>query len=98
MSFCVTPDGSKEGWDRSDSGDAARERFKSFLRSDEMTVEGDGYRVSCITWAEVVIDDDLWALVSDDGYVDARRGHPDHVAYNGAEMFELMSKMNMEVK
>jgi hypothetical protein len=32
-SFCVFPDGSKEGWEESDSGDRARAAFVRWLRS-----------------------------------------------------------------
>ena len=32
-SFFVPPDGSKEGWDESNAGDAAREEFKAWLQS-----------------------------------------------------------------
>ena len=47
--FCVFPDGSKEGWPESDVGDAARQRFISLLR------ECEG-----LEWAEVAYghDDD----------------------------------------
>ncbi len=31
-SFMVVPDGSKEGWDASDEGDANRKKFKTFIR------------------------------------------------------------------
>jgi hypothetical protein len=31
-SFLICPDGSKEGWDRSDDGDAAREAFLQWCR------------------------------------------------------------------
>ena len=32
-SFFVAPDGSKDGWDESDDGNARRDRFKNWLRS-----------------------------------------------------------------
>lgn len=47
-SFLVAPDGSKEGWDDSDSGDAARGRFIAWLR------DANGY----FSWAEVVLGSD----------------------------------------
>lgn len=33
QSFCVFPDGSKEGWNTSNGGDENRVRFKTWLRS-----------------------------------------------------------------
>ncbi len=33
QSFFIPPDGSKEGWDESDLGDNARQKFKTWLRA-----------------------------------------------------------------
>lgn len=43
ISFFVAPDGSKEGWETSDEGDAAREKFCKFI--DE--------KCSGLTYAEI---------------------------------------------
>lgn len=51
--FVVAPDGSKEGWDTSDSGDAFRTAFVAWLRSQEY--EGGS---SALAWAEVQYGDD----------------------------------------
>ena len=45
-SFLVAPDGSKEGWDDSDLGDAARKAFIEWLQK---AAQGDIYT----SWAEV---------------------------------------------
>lgn len=56
-SFMVVPDGSKEGWDESDTGDRARGRFIDWLRKANGE---DGW----FSWAELVLgDDDCEALV-----------------------------------
>ena len=52
-SFMVAPDGSKEGWEGSDKGDAARDRFIEYLRSQQCE---DGS--SPLSWAEVVLGSD----------------------------------------
>ncbi len=58
-SFLVAPDGSKEGWDESDQGDRARDRFINWLRGQAYD---DGS--SPIDWAEVVLGhDDQEALI-----------------------------------
>jgi hypothetical protein len=52
-SFCIPPDGSKEGWPKSDAGDALRQKFLSML---------DKYRYSDksspLDWVEVQFGDD----------------------------------------
>lgn len=48
-SFFIAPDGSKEGWDTSDRGDAAREEL-----IDWMWTRGHGY----LDWAEIQFGDD----------------------------------------
>jgi hypothetical protein len=52
-SFLVAPDGSKEGWDLSDSGDAARDAFVTWLREQAYD---DGS--SPLDWVEVQFADD----------------------------------------
>jgi hypothetical protein len=47
ISFAVLPDGSKEGWEESDDGDAARDRFIAWIESK--------YNYA---WAEVQFGDD----------------------------------------
>lgn len=51
-SFFVAPDGSKEGWDESDAGDAARTELKEFLLS--YLCDGGSY----VDWAELQYGDD----------------------------------------
>lgn len=59
-SFCVFPDGSKEGWDESDAGDRRRDAFVAWLRDhwrDDEEPEPEGG--SCyVTFAEVQYGDD----------------------------------------
>lgn len=52
-SFLVPPDGSKEGWEDSDRGDAARKKFNEYLES--LRYE-DGS--TSIAWIEVQFADD----------------------------------------
>jgi hypothetical protein len=47
ISFAVLPDGSKEGWEESDDGDAARDRFVAWIESKHS-----------YAWAEVQFGDD----------------------------------------
>jgi hypothetical protein len=55
-SFLIAPDGSKEGWEESDRGDEARDRFVAWLRE-----HGKG---GFYDWAEVVLgSDDAEAFV-----------------------------------
>ena len=51
--FVVTPDGSKEGWSESETGDEARDAFIAWLRSEAYE---DGS--SPFSWAEVQYGDD----------------------------------------
>jgi hypothetical protein len=44
--FFIAPDGSKEGWGKSDEGDTARERFLGWLRLNRK-------RLHYIQWAEI---------------------------------------------
>ncbi len=54
--FLIAPDGSKEGWDNSDRGDAARTAFIEWATA---------WRYAAyVSWAEVVIGED-----DDDAYV-----------------------------
>ena len=53
VSFFVAPDGSKEGWDSSDTGDAKRAEFIAWLRTQ---VYEDGS--SSLTWFEAFYGDD----------------------------------------
>lgn len=62
-SFLVAPDGSKEGWDTSDEGDRARDRFIAWLRENG----AGGY----FSWAEVVLgSDDSEALIERNAWDD----------------------------
>ena len=71
QSFFVAPDGSKEGWADSDSGDAARERFKAYLRSKAYE---DGS--TSLSWVEVQFaDDDNVSLVVDHDGADRPAPH-----------------------
>jgi hypothetical protein len=47
-SFLIPPDGSKENWDRSDEGDAARNAFKTWVNTQRYD---DGS--SSLEWVEV---------------------------------------------
>jgi hypothetical protein len=59
-SFFVAPDGSKEGWSESDTGDQRRDAFIEFLRNDpdaychfaevELDSDGDAARLGRHTW------------------------------------------------
>lgn len=51
----VCPDGSKEGWDDSDNGDAHREKIKSWLNTQR---HEDGS--SWLEWVEVEYGNDLY--------------------------------------
>lgn len=51
--FCVVPDGSKEGWSESDSGDGRRDAFVAYC---EGTRYGDGS--GPLDWAEVQYGDE----------------------------------------
>lgn len=46
--FVITPDGSKEGWDESDAGDASRARWREWARNVR---HSDGS--SALEWCEV---------------------------------------------
>jgi hypothetical protein len=50
ISFAVLPDGSKEGWEESDDGDAARNRLIAWLESEATR--------GVLDWAEVQFGDD----------------------------------------
>lgn len=52
-SFMIGPDGSKQGWDESDAGDARRDAFAEWLDAQAF---GDGS--SPYDWAEVQYGDD----------------------------------------
>jgi hypothetical protein len=52
-SFFVGPDGSKEGWDRSDQGDAARAAFVAWLNKQRYE---DGS--TSLKWAEIQYGDE----------------------------------------
>lgn len=47
VSFFVSPDGSKEGWDDSDAGDEQRKKIVEYLRADDY-----------LKWVEVQFGDD----------------------------------------
>ena len=58
-SFMVAPDGSKEGWPQSDTGDARRQAFKAWLKTQEYedgSSSLDAVEVAygecepCVTW------------------------------------------------
>ncbi len=76
ISFLIAPDGSKEGWPDSDTGDAAREHWKAMLRgNDEIYVD----------WAHVNFggDDDHCSTLRDHSGVDYEAGG------GGAEQGEM---------
>ena len=62
QSFLVGPDGSKEGWEDSDDGDALRRMFKEWL-GEQVYEDGS----SALTWVEVQYGDDdlVTKIVSD---------------------------------
>ena len=53
FSFCVFPDGSKEGWDHSDAGDDARADFISWLNDRRYEDRGSPF-----DWVEIQYGDD----------------------------------------
>ena len=53
VSFAVLPDGSKEGWDESDTGDTRRDAFIAWMNAQRFS---DGS--SPLDWAEVQYGDD----------------------------------------
>lgn len=55
MTFVVVPDGSKEGWDRSDEGNDARDKFIEWLESQRY-----GDNSSYFYWVEVMYGSDDW--------------------------------------
>ena len=60
----LCPDGSKEGWDESDRGDAARFAFKAWLHTFDYEDGG-----SPLEWVEVAYgSDDNRAVVTDDAW------------------------------
>jgi hypothetical protein len=64
-SFMVGPDGSKEGWDESDTGDKRRSEFKAVLR------------LLAVAWAEVQYGDDDYdnrVLAASGGVADTQEG------------------------
>lgn len=66
-SFFVPPDGSKEGWEESDTGDSRRARFKAWL-VERMCSDGSSF----CDWAEVRIGEEH----SDVGIVDYSHPRP----------------------
>ena len=53
FTILIAPDGSKEGWETSNKGDAQRARFVEWLHGQEYE---DGS--SCFSWAEVQFGDE----------------------------------------
>ena len=76
MSFLVGPDGSNEGWEPSDTGDARRKEFVVYLRAQAYS---DGS--SSLKWVEVQYGDDenQTEIVndSDSDFVDHQAAHPE---------------------
>lgn len=67
QSFMVAPDGSKEGWSKSDQGDQARAEFVAWLNA---AVEEDWY----FDWVEVQYgDDDLETKIIHDSDEERRK-------------------------
>jgi hypothetical protein len=54
QSFCILPDGSKEGWDESDRGDKERGVFISWLTEHAATSDGGWW----VDWALVQFGDE----------------------------------------
>jgi hypothetical protein len=50
----VGPDGSKEGWEESDDGDASRAALVDWLRTEAVDEDGGSY----LTWVEVQYGDE----------------------------------------
>lgn len=71
QSFFVPPDGSKEGWAESDSGDKRRDAFVGWLKAQAYE---DGS--SPLKWAEVIVSDDDYQLGVPRSYVDSWREGP----------------------
>lgn len=65
QAFFIPPDGSKEGWSDSDTGDERRTRFIDYLRG---TLYGDGS--SPCNWVEVRMSDDNHKLKIERSYLD----------------------------
>lgn len=67
QSFFVPPDGSKEGWESSDTGDARRAEFAAWLRSVSFE---DG---SCpLSWVDVRVSDDEDQLLIEHSDMESR--------------------------
>lgn len=62
-SFLVAPDGSKEDWEESDSGDEQRESIKAFLASKACSD-----RSTALAWFEVSFPEDERPKVAAHGY------------------------------
>lgn len=70
LSFCVIPDGSKEGWPESDQGDNDRTEIKALLRSYQYADASSPF-----DWVEVQYgDDEYQTVVTDDSDRDIRMG------------------------
>lgn len=69
LSFFIPPDGSKEGWEESDAGDAVRDAFIEYLRSTRFE-DGSSYLV----WVEVQFGDDSLVTVVTRDSDEERRG------------------------
>ncbi|AIK69270.1 hypothetical protein PBI_MINERVA_61 [Mycobacterium phage Minerva] len=71
QSFLVAPDGSKEGWDTSDEGDAQREALVEWL--DAQCYDDDS---TCLSWVEVQFgDEELHTCIVADSDERRRRVH-----------------------
>lgn len=61
QSFCVWPDGSKEGWDESKDGDSRRGEFVWWLENkhcEETAYQEEPLKTCLINWVEVRFGDD----------------------------------------
>lgn len=57
LTFFIPPDGSKEGWERSQEGDEERDRFKKFLRKRRVE-----------DWVELAYGGDMEVPIIEDDY------------------------------
>ena len=76
-SFMVPPDGSKEGWEDSELGDARRTAFVAYLTAQKYN---DGS--SPLQWVEVRVGDDEHELLIERNYLD---GYDEMLAASEAE-------------
>ncbi|ATN88863.1 hypothetical protein [Acinetobacter baumannii] len=88
QSFLVAPDGSKEGWDTSDEGDAQRAALVEWL--DAQRYDDDS---TCLSWVEVQFgDEELHTCIVADSDERRRRAEDPRV-----RAFEELRRLSEEI-